>query len=57
MSNEIEHAEALANVLEQAEETTLGPTDSAIVIKALRQYAESLRGETSSKSNQTEPKS
>jgi hypothetical protein len=43
MSNEIEHAEALANVLEQSEETTLGPTDSAIVIKALRQYAESLR--------------
>ena len=42
-TNEIELAEILAEILEESEETTLGPTDSAIAAKALRLLAETTR--------------
>lgn len=43
---EAEHAEALASILDQAEETTLGPTDSALVAKALRLLADRVRADS-----------
>jgi len=42
-TDEIELAETLAEILEESEETTLGPTDSAIAAKALRLLAETSR--------------
>ena len=42
-TNEIELAQTLAEILEESEETTLGPTDSAIAAKALRLLAQTLR--------------
>jgi hypothetical protein len=41
--HEIELAETLAEILEESDDTTLGPTDSAIAAKALRLLAETLR--------------
>lgn len=40
---EIVLAETLAEILEESEETTLGPTDSAIAAKALRLFIETSR--------------
>ncbi|QND73142.1 hypothetical protein [Tardiphaga robiniae] len=44
--NTAQHAFDLAEILETAEETTLGPTDSELVATALRHYAEWLDSNT-----------